>query len=104
MTAPQNLKRIISGALLSGGVAMAVLGLDAGAAQAYPQCTGNGTCATQWCPGQRLPAPDVNWDMIVCHDWLGHPYPGTTQVGANTWEGNPCEPGSFGCTPRRVPS
>jgi len=104
MSACHNLKRIITGSLVSAGIAAVGLGLGAGVAQAYPQCTGNGTCSTQWCPGQRLPAPDVNWDMTVCHDWLNNPYPGTTQVGGHTWEGNPCAPGSFGCSPRRVPS
>jgi hypothetical protein len=48
MSAPR-LKRVITGALVSGSVAAAGLGLGA---------------------GQRLPTPDVNWDMTVCHDWL----------------------------------
>jgi hypothetical protein len=53
-----NLKRIIAGALLSGGVAVAGLGLSAGTAQAN---------LPKWCPGQSLPAPHVAWNMGLCH-------------------------------------
>ncbi len=64
MTTTTNIKRIIVGALLSGGVAVAGLGLGAGTAQAA-----NGP--HQWCPGQ--PAGFLNdyvpWDMTVCHTY-----------------------------------
>lgn len=36
MNTPHNLKRIIGGALLSGGIAVADLGMAAGTAQAHP--------------------------------------------------------------------
>ena len=103
MNALREWKPIIAGAALAGGVALVGSGLSAGVAQAYPMCTPNGTCASQWCPGKRLPAPDVSWDMNVCHDWLSNPYPGAVQVGARVWEGNPCGPASPVCFPRKVP-
>lgn len=104
MDRPHNLKRMIAAALFSGGVAVVGMGLGAGVAQAYPLCTAQGTCATQWCPGKPLPAPDVKWDMTVCHDFTSNPYPGSVQVGAHIWEGEPCGPVSPFCFPRRVPS
>jgi hypothetical protein len=79
MNTPHNLKRIIAGALLSGGVAVAGLGLGAGTAQALPD--GPYT----WCPGQprnahmppggqpgpASPGPSVEWDWNVCHSfWI----------------------------------
>jgi hypothetical protein len=57
MNATHNLKRIIAGMLLSGGVAVTGLGLAAGTAQAT--CNGVGICSIVWCPGQHLPASDV---------------------------------------------
>ena len=78
MTTPHTLKRIIAGVLLSGGVAVAGIGLAAGTALAERRSTGAGTCNKQWCPGQPwrnsfLPAGALNWDMSVCHDYhLGH--------------------------------
>jgi hypothetical protein len=104
MNAHHFLRRITAGAALSGGVAIAGFGLGAGVAQAYPLCTPQGVCATQWCPGKSLPAPDVKWDMTVCHDFLSNSYPGTVQVGSHTWEGNPCGPQGPFCFPRKVPS
>ena len=103
MNAHRNLKRIVAGAVLSGGVAVLGSGLGTGVAQANPLCTPNGTCAAQWCPGKSLPGPDVKWDMTVCHDYLSNPYPGTVQVGAHIWEGEPCGPVSLVCFPRKVP-
>jgi hypothetical protein len=98
-----KLKRVVAGALVAGGAATIGSGLGAGVAQAYPMCTPNGTCATQWCPGKPLPAPDVKWDMGVCHDWTSNPYPGSVQVGGRVFEGNPCGPASLVCFPRKVP-
>ncbi|HEX3732240.1 MAG TPA: hypothetical protein VHU91_04875 [Mycobacteriales bacterium] len=61
-----TLKRIIAGVVLTGGVAVAGLGL-AGAAQALP-----GTFPRyMWCPGQPwqwLTPPPADWDMHVCHN------------------------------------
>jgi hypothetical protein len=102
MNATRNLQRILAGAMLAGGVAVAIGGLKPVIAQADPLCTPNGTCASQWCPGKTLPAPDVKWDMNVCHDWTSHPYPGSVQVGARVWEGEPCGPVSPVCFPRKV--
>ena len=71
MSHDQILKKMIAGALLSGGVAVAGLGLPAGTAQAAPP-------AHQWCPGQRMPDDGTNpdgtphlfsWDMSVCHTY-----------------------------------
>lgn len=76
MNTTHNLKRIIAGTLLSGGVAVAGLGLAAGTAQALP----NGPYT--WCPGQPRvagspgpnggpgsPGANVDWDWNVCHTW-----------------------------------
>jgi hypothetical protein len=77
-----SLKKITTGALVSGAVAVACLGLATGTAQADPQSPG----PFQWCPGQPLqgehlggvtipgrnisiPPSDitVKWDNSVCH-------------------------------------
>jgi hypothetical protein len=46
------------GALTAGGIAAA--GWGAGVAQADLH---------DWCPGQPLPNPTVNWEMDVCHNY-----------------------------------
>lgn len=81
-----NVKRIIFGALLSGGVAVAGLGLGAGTAQAYTYGP------FQWCPGQDMPndspRPEgsLDWDMSVCHTyWFD--YDVQTKAPAQYWEG-----------------
>ncbi|BBZ39419.1 hypothetical protein [Mycobacterium conspicuum] len=75
------MQKVIAGALLGGGLALAAFGPATGIAQADK---GYGT----WCPGQPLPvpykyqkgpdggirlvatlAPDLNWDMNSCDDW-----------------------------------
>jgi hypothetical protein len=63
----RSLKRIIAGALLSGGIAAAGLGLASGTAQANNWI--------HWCPGAD-PVGGVgvayqieNWDYNVCHDY-----------------------------------
>lgn len=71
-------KKIMTGTLLSVGVAVASLGLGAGPAQA------NAGPFT-WCPGQSMDypsGPDMSfgvkpkitdrhvWDMNVCHTWF----------------------------------
>jgi hypothetical protein len=72
-----TLKRMIAGALLSGGLVSAGLGLSAGTAQAHPNpaCNDMAPCET-WCPGERLPRGAPGWDMSVCHDWYYGPGPG----------------------------
>jgi hypothetical protein len=85
MDITHNLKKITTGALVSGAVAVAVLGLATATAQADPQSQG----PFQWCPGQPLPGthlasiPGVNvkfapthvvWDNSVCHTYWQTPY------------------------------
>jgi hypothetical protein len=85
MDITHNLKKITTGALVSGAVAMAISGLATGTAQADPQSQG----PFQWCPGQPLPGtratsvPGVNvkipathvvWDNSVCHTYWQTPY------------------------------
>lgn len=63
----RTLNRIITGTLLSGGVAVAGIALAAGIAEAYPPGCTQPSC---WCPGQPLPGHVVgDWDMTACHDW-----------------------------------
>jgi hypothetical protein len=96
MNTPHALKRMIVGTLLSGGVAVAGLGLATGTAHADGHaCTNSGVCNNLWCPGQRLPfsvrkpggvlsPSEVQWDMSVCHWYFfdfGNHY-GGVPVGA----------------------
>ena len=90
MGAAFNLKRIIAGSVLAGGVGVAGFGLAAGVAQAWPY--GPFT----WCPGQQLPqtgdpSRPVVWDMGVCHTYykVG---PNQGNVGPYVWDG-PNPPG-----------
>jgi len=106
------LKRIIAGALLSGGVAVAGLGLTAGIAQAQPGSVppihgplSDGGPWT-WCPGQPMsgidtttgrggPGPGVQWDMGRCHTWWGV-YWGHGNVAPSIWDGpDPPPPEAF---------
>jgi hypothetical protein len=100
MSTTHSLKRIIAGALLSGGVAVAGLGLAAGTAQAergfaplshdpFPEAIG----PRQWCPGQELPQvgtddpqAQVHWDMNVCHTYYIVD-PGLGNVASIIWDG-----------------
>src|ERR1700676_4123973 len=87
MNTTHNLKRIIAGALLSGGVAVAGLGLAAGTAHAD---TFGGPY--RWCPGQELPQTGdpnwrVVWDMSVCHTWY-RVGPNQGNVGRYIWDGD----------------
>lgn len=101
MNRTRNPKRILAGALLSGVVAATGLGLSTGTAQAgfgndpsTGVCNGLGVCSRNWCPGSSLPAPDVVWDMNVCHHYYGGTAgaPGTDggiPVGFHILEGDP---------------
>ncbi len=62
------MRHIVAGALTSGAVAAAGLGLGAGIAAAQPP---TGT----WCPGQPLPMGGAafGWDMNVCHTFYFDP-------------------------------
>jgi hypothetical protein len=77
-------ERIIVAALLSGGVALASVGLTAGTAQAQP--TDNYSVPHQWCPGQSLPMDDVHWDNNICHTWFWVPVGGMGNVGEFVWK------------------
>ncbi|CQD02225.1 hypothetical protein BN1232_00041 [Mycobacterium lentiflavum] len=56
-----NWTRIIAGAVVSGGVAAAGLGLAVFATADGPH---------YWCPGDAMPAsPGLTWDMTVCHQY-----------------------------------
>ena len=98
-----NLKKLTTGALVSGAVAVAGLGLAAGTADAKP---------FYWCPGDPPimgAAPDAsgnlkpapiypNWDTSVCHDY------GTT--GDHVREGKACVLPQFQwfqCPPGTIP-
>jgi hypothetical protein len=90
--------------LVSGGLGLAGLGLAAGVAQAEPGLAPqfHGFPAArgpyQWCPGDNLPASDVNWDMSVCHTWYWVNYGFQANVGQFVYEGdNP--PPDLGCIP-----
>lgn len=96
-------KRIIAGALLSGGVAVAGLVQGAGTAQAYPGpapldawpgCPNDhpeGPC--HWCPGDpqvqtgNLRVNPVVWDWNVCHTYWYVPF-GQGNVAQNIFEGD----------------
>ena len=105
MDTPRSLKRIATGALLSGALAVAGLGLAAGTAQA---CNGAwGPCGygpNHWCPGDSLymdqggPYQGVIWDMHVCHTWYrvaagAGNVPEGPHNASDVWEGpNPPPP------------
>ena len=82
MNTTNMLKRIVAGALLSAGVAMAGFGLGAGTAQA------NTRGPYQWCPGQPLPESDVVWDMNACHTWYWVAYGFQANRGHFVYEGD----------------
>ncbi len=112
MRTPRNLRRIIGGALLTGGLAVSGLGMAAGIAAAHPGPVPQypGPFATddngwgppkQWCPGEPLPAtgnhvtdPFRGWDMTVCHTYY-YLYPGMGNVSNMIWDGDnpPPKPG-----------
>jgi hypothetical protein len=107
MNTTHTLKRIIAGALLSGSIAVAGLGLAAGTAQAEPgiapQFHGPVPAVKgpyQWCPGDPLPYNDdgVVWDMSVCHTWYGVDYGFQANRGQFVYEGD-SPPANLGCIP-----
>ncbi|WP_082962866.1 hypothetical protein [Mycobacterium sp. E342] len=112
MNTNHPVNKIMTGALLSVGVAVAGLALGAGTARAI---SGPHT----WCPGQSMDWPSgpnlrfdhYAWDMTVCHTWYKVPagwgnVPRTEPNGQNTlslsalWDGdNPPgdNPGNVQC-------
>ncbi|HZU49818.1 MAG TPA: hypothetical protein VFA16_21565, partial [Mycobacterium sp.] len=112
MNTTHALKTIMVGALVSGGVAVAGVGLAAGTAHAW------GGPFT-WCPGQPMDEPTgpdrygnhYSWDMSVCHTWYRVDYGygnvprvienGTSTLqGSSAWDGDnppPPNPSGFNC-------
>ena len=68
-----RLERVVAGALLSGGVALAGLAPAAGTAYADDHCSTRTGCyhgpGMRWCPGDYVwPGLVVTgWDLSVCH-------------------------------------
>ncbi|MDC8971360.1 hypothetical protein [Mycobacterium marinum] len=102
MNTTANLKRMITAALVSGGVAAAGFGLTAGTAHAGPGAHGPVPQAPrgpyQWCPGDPVPAGGVNWDMNVCHTWYWVDYGFQANRGGSVYEGD-TPPADLGCIP-----
>ncbi len=114
MKTTHNMTRILVGALLSGGVALA-------GAWAPGIAHANGGPYT-WCPGQSMDWPtgpntttlgmhaQYVWDMNVCHTWYKVTYGygnvprivngASTLQGSNTWDGDdppPPNPSGVNC-------
>jgi len=103
MSHDHSLKKMIAGALLSAGVAVAGLVLGTGTAQAYPGpvplnawpgCPNDhpeGPC--HWCPGDppvqtgNLRVNPVVWDWNACHTYWYVPS-GQGNVAQNIFEGD----------------
>ena len=94
-----TLKKVITCALLTGGVAVGGLGVSAGTAAAHPgpapipMDNPDWGPAKRWCPGESLPAtgnhvtdPFRGWDMSVCHTYY-YLYPGMGNVSNMIWDG-----------------
>jgi hypothetical protein len=105
MNNDSTLKRMIAGAVLTSGVALAGLSLGAGSAQADDDCSPptrvNGICygPNHWCPGDSLfhltqnhVYNPVTWDMHVCHTYW-HVAADQANQGQGIYEGpNPPPP------------
>jgi hypothetical protein len=86
---------------MAGGVALGLLALASGTAQADPDwgpsyeggnCPAGVTC-THWCPGDpAIPGSQViSWDWNICHDWYWNSE-GVVDVATYTiypWHGVP---------------
>lgn len=105
------MKRIFSAVLLLGAISLAGLSTSPGIARADPStgiCNELAMCSFVWCPGGRLPAPDVVWNMSVCHHWYGGTAgnPGTEggiPVGFHILEGDPSPANPCGVSPICLP-
>jgi hypothetical protein len=122
MDVTHSLQSLTARALVSGAIAVAGLGLAAGAAQADPQSPG----PFQWCPGQPLPGEHfpgfhdptrnitlppkditVVWNNSVCHTYwttpAGHgnvPMSDGGSVDKTIWDGpDPPPYWEPGCVP-----
>ncbi len=78
-------RRAVAAALLSGGLAVAGMGLAMATAQAQPG--DNFSQPHHWCPGQPLPEQDVHWDTNICHTWYWVPVGGMGNAGEFVWDG-----------------
>lgn len=86
------MRHVAAGALASGAITAAGLGLGAGSAAAHAP---TGT----WCPGQPplIAGATFDWDMNVCHDyWFVSPPEGNVPITMNgnqmdswVWIGGP---------------
>jgi hypothetical protein len=97
MNIKQYSKQVITAVLLSGGIAVAGVGLASATAQAAPVVapqvhnpfpTDNFSVPHHWCPGQPLPMDDVHWDNNICHTWFWVPVGGMGNVGQLVWDGD----------------
>jgi hypothetical protein len=91
MQTTRTLKKLLAGAALSAGLAVAGVGLAAGPAMADNPDWGP---AKHWCPGEPLPAtgnhvtdPFRGWNMSVCHTYY-YLYPGMGNVSNMIWDGD----------------
>lgn len=95
MSQNAKVKMLIGGALLSGAVAVAGLGLAAGSANAsWPGCPADhplGPC--RWCPGDppvrtgNMVNDPVVWDNSVCHTYF-YVNMGDGNVAKEIWDGD----------------
>jgi len=95
MNATHPLKRVIAGGLLSGGVAVAGVGLAADTAHADgDHCSTRSGCykgpGMRWCPGDYVwpGLRATGWDLSVCHVYHGSVLRGITAVAPTTLSGD----------------
>jgi alkanesulfonate monooxygenase SsuD/methylene tetrahydromethanopterin reductase-like flavin-dependent oxidoreductase (luciferase family) len=81
-----RISRFATTVVISGGLALAGLGLAAGTAQADPFAAQ----PHSWCPGQALPFNNIQWDTGVCHTWYTVPF-GQGNVRMVDLHGNPLD-------------
>lgn len=98
----RNVKKAAAGALLSGCLGLATLGLGSGVAHADGP--------HRWCPGDPKNMPYVvnqyiDWDWNVCHTWwpANYGYGNVTMQGRPTsiWDGD--NPPPEAVEPRQCP-
>jgi hypothetical protein len=82
----RRISRFATTVAISGGLALAGLGLAAGTAQADPFAAQ----PHSWCPGHALPFNNIQWDMGVCHTWYTVPF-GQGNVRMVDLHGNPLD-------------
>jgi hypothetical protein len=89
-------RRVLAVALLSGGVALAGIGLAADTAQAQTESRPSFMAPSQkttsrfliiGAPGNPCRRNDVVWDTNICHTWYWVPVGGMGNVGQFVWDG-----------------